>query len=133
MLGEQFSDERGQITARRVLPSETGPKIEISFEASGTLLGQSHQNMGTYIAVARPDGTIFGDGQGVSMTTDGDMVAWKGQGVGHFVRPGAVAYRGAIYFEGGTGKLAPLNGTCAVYEYASDEGGKTESTLWEWK
>ena len=40
MLGEQIGEETGQITAMRVLPAEgAGPKVEVSFQSSGTLLG----------------------------------------------------------------------------------------------
>jgi hypothetical protein len=42
MLGEQIGEELGRITARRVLPSdEYGPKVEVTFEASGKVLGSA--------------------------------------------------------------------------------------------
>ena len=72
MLGEQLGEETGQITGLRVLPDEgVGPRVEVSFQASGTLLGTPESDMGTYVSVTRPDGTLFGDGQGVVMTDDG--------------------------------------------------------------
>jgi len=133
MLGELLGEERGQTTSIRVLPTETTPRLEISFTAQGTLLGEDVTDMGTYISAARPDGTMYGEGQGVMMTAKGEMASWKGQGVGRFTRPGAVAWRGAIYFETTSKKLAKLNGVAVVYEFESDEGGKTESKNWEWK
>jgi hypothetical protein len=133
MLGELLGEELGQITARRVLPSEGLPRVEVSFQASGTLLGVHETDMSTYVAVARPDGTMFGDGQGVIQTEDGDMATWRGQGVGRFTAPGRQSWRGAIYYETSSERLARLNGIACVFEYEVDESGKTESKLWEWE
>ena len=133
MLGDIIGEERGQTTGTRVLQSETGPRVEVSFQAQGTLLGKDVTDMGTYISVARSDGTMYAEGQGIAMTADGEMASWRGQGVGHFTRPGALAWRGAIYYETASKKLSRLNGIAVVYEFESDEGGKTESKSWEWK
>ncbi len=135
MLGEQIGEETGQITGMRVLPDEgAGPKVEVSYQASGTLLGTHVNDMGTYVSVTRPDGTLFGDGQGVAMTDDGEMASWRGQGVGRFTGPGgAVAYRGAIFYQTTSQRLARLNGIAAVFEYESDGSGKTTIKTYEWK
>ena len=61
MLGEQLGEETGQVIGTRVLPDEgAGPEVEVSFQASGTALGVHGNNVGTYVSVARPDGTLFG-------------------------------------------------------------------------
>jgi hypothetical protein len=135
MLGEQIGEETGQITGMRVLPDEgAGPKVEVSFQASGTLLGAHVNNIGTYVSVTRPDGTLFGEGQGIAMTDDGEAAAWRGQGAGRFTGHGtAVAYRGAIYFQTSSQRLARLNGIAVVFEYESDESGKTTDKTYEWK
>jgi hypothetical protein len=134
MLGNQIGDETGQITGMRVLPDEGGAKVEISYQSSGTLLGVHENNMGTYVSSRRPDGTLFGEGQGVVMTEHGDMIEWRGQGVGRFTGRGSgVSWRGAIYFQTSSERLARLNGTVGVYEYESDETGKAENKTYEWK
>ena len=135
MLGEQIGEETGQITGMRVLPDEgAGAKVEVSFQQSGTLLGAHISDMGTYVSVTRPDGTLFGDGQGVIMTDQGEMAAWRGQGVGRFTGHGtAVAYRGAIYFQTTSERLSRLNGIAVVFEYETDESGKTAAKAYEWK
>jgi hypothetical protein len=135
MLGEQIGHETGQITGTRVLPSDgSAVQVEVSFQASGTLLGIPVNDMGTYVSVTRPDGTLFGDGQGVAITDDGEMVAWKGRGVGRFTGHGiAVSWRGAIYFATTSERLARLNGIAAVFEYDTDETGKSEDKTFEWK
>jgi hypothetical protein len=35
--------------------------------------------MGTYVSTARPDGTLFGEGQGIIMTDDGEVVTWRAE------------------------------------------------------
>ena len=135
MLGEQIGEVTGQITGMRVLPDEGhGAKVEVSFQQSGTLLGVHVNDMGTYVSVTRPDGTLFGNGQGVTMTEDGEMATWRGQGVGRFTgRGGAVSYRGAVYFQTTSERLARLNSMAVVFEYETDESGKTTAKDYEWK
>jgi hypothetical protein len=135
MLGEMVSEERGQLTGMRVLPSEAGlPKVEVSYQAAGTLLGIHVTDMGTYISTARPDGTLFGQGQGIATTADGEAVTWKGQGIGHFTGRGSgVSWRGSLYFQTSSERLSRLNGLVAVFEDEVDEGDKMEVKTWEWK
>lgn len=135
MLGEQIGEETGQITGMRVLPDDgAGPRVEVSFQANGTLLGIHVSDMGTYESVARPDGTLFGDGQGVIMGENGEMVSWRGQGVGKFTGHGtAVSWRGAVYFQTTSEALARLNGVAGIFEYETDESGKSEDKTYEWK
>jgi hypothetical protein len=135
MLGELIGEETGQITGMRVLPDEgEGTKVEVSFQSNGVLLGAHVTTLGTYSSVTRPDGTLFGDGQGVTMTEDGEAASWSGHGVGRFTGHGmATAFRGAIYFQTASKRLARLNGTAVVFEHESDESGKTEDKSYEWK
>ncbi len=134
MLGEQVGHEVGQVSGLRVLPGEDGPRVEVSFQASGTLLGIHENNMGTYVSVTRPDGTLFGEGQGIAMTDEGETVTWQGNGVGRFTGHGtAVSWRGAIYYRTTSERLARLNGIAGVFEYETDQSGKSESKSFEWK
>jgi hypothetical protein len=135
MLGEQIGQETGQITGMRVLPDEgEGARVEVSYQANGTLLGAHVTNLGTYTSVTQADGTLFGDGQGVTLTEDGETAAWHGQGVGRLTGHGmGTTFRGAIYFQTASSRLARLNGTAMVFEYESDESGKTEDKTYEWK
>ena len=133
MLGEQIAELRGKRTARRVLSTDGGFKVEVSFEDSGKLLGHDVNNIGTYWSAPRPDGSLYGEGQGVVLTQDGDMATWKGQGVGRFAGGGAVAYRGAVYYSTSSAKLARLNTVAAIFEYEVDTHGNTHTKSWEWK
>ncbi|HEY4410936.1 MAG TPA: hypothetical protein VGO87_13735 [Acidimicrobiia bacterium] len=134
MIGQQIGEERGQVLVRRVLPTEGAPKIEVSFEAQGQILGVSVADMGTYVSSIRPDGTLYGEGSGITRSSDGSEIAtWTGSGVGQLTSDGGASYRGAIYFQSQTPKLSRLNGIAALFEYNVDGSGKTESTLTEWK
>ena len=135
MLSEQIGEETGQITGVRVLPDEgAGSKVELSYQSSGTLLDAHMSDMGTYVSVSRPDGTLFGDGQGIVMTDDGQMATWRGQGVGRFTGHGmAASWRGAIFFQTASERLARLNGIAVVFEFETDENGKIANKLFEWK
>jgi len=132
MLGEQISESTGKRLVRRVI-SVDPPTAEVSFEESGTTLGVHVTGMGTYTSIVRPDGSIFGQGQGMNMTDDGEAVTWTGTGVGHFGPGGSVSYRGMLFFRTTSQKLARLNNACGAFEYDVDPSGVTTSKVWEWK
>ena len=137
MLGEKLGEFQGKITGQRILPPDgPGPKAETSFEVRGTLLGVEATMLGTYWSTVRPDGTLYGEcpKQGMIMTSDGDMGQWSAAGVGRFTGQGAaVSFRGALYFHGATGKLAPLNAVAVLYEWEVDAQGNAQLPFWEWK
>jgi hypothetical protein len=133
MLGELICELRGKRTSRRVLSVDGGFKVEVAFEDSGKLLGSEGHDIGTYWSVGRPDGSVYGEGQGVMMMQDGGMATWKGQGVGKFLAGGAVSYRGAIYYSSPSPKLSRLNTVAGVFEFEVDPTGNTQTKIWEWK
>jgi hypothetical protein len=134
MVGDKLVQESGKVTSQRVLPNPGGgPKMETSFHATGTLLGVNETDTGTYSAVVRPDGTLYGEGQGVVMGSDGEMATWVGQGVGTMKKDGGVSYRGAVYYQSSTPKWSRLNRVAAVFEYEVDAEGNTKGESWEWK
>lgn len=117
-----------------MLPSAGGgPRVETSFEALGTLLGIGTSNIGTYESVARPDGTLFGQGQGVIMGLGGEMATWVGQGVGRFTSEGGVSFRGAIYYQSASPAWVRLNNVAVIFEHEVDAKGDTRDVAWEWK
>ena len=101
MLGEKLGEETGKITGYRVRPSDgMHPRVEVSFQAAGQLLGIDTTDMGTYQSVLGADGVLRGEGQGVIMTGEGDVITWTGQGVGRFTGQGSgSSWRGAIYYK----------------------------------
>jgi hypothetical protein len=134
MLGEKIGEETGRITGRRVLPDEgMGPKVEVTFEGKGLILGVETADIGTYWSIVRPDGTLYGEGQGVIMGKNGEGASWKGGGVGKFTGGGGTSIRGAIYFNTSSPKWVRLNGVAVLFEFETDPDGKTHTVDWEWK
>ena len=137
MLGEVIVDGQGKLTTQRVLPSD-GPllKLEVTFELLGTILGRPAKTFVTYWSAVQPDGSLYGEcpSQGVVMTEDGESATFRAAGAGNFTGPGgAVAYRGAIYYQTTVESLAALNGLAIVYEWDVDAEGNATFKGWEWK
>jgi hypothetical protein len=132
MLGNQIGTIKGKQTVRRVI-SVNPPTIEVSFEDTGDVYGTHVTGMGTYSSVIRPDGSLIGNGQGISLTDDGEAITWTGTGLGKFGPGGSVSYRGMLFLQTQSTKLAALNNACAAFEYEVDPSGNIASTMWEWK
>lgn len=134
MLGDIIGEVRGQGTGTRVLPDEgQGPRLEVTDQGVGTLCGVSINQTVTYVGTMRPNGTISGDGTGMTMTANGGGASLRGVGVGRFTRPGVTSWRGALFYETDSEELARLNGIAVLFEYEIDESGKSEGTFYEWK
>jgi hypothetical protein len=132
MLGELIGENTGKRLVRRVLGT-TPPTVEVSFEETGKMLGIATSGYGTYTSSVRPDGSIYGEGQGVFFTAEGEAATWKASGQGKFGPGGAVSYRGMLFFQTASKKLERLNAAPGVFEYEVDPEGKTRTKIWEWK
>ena len=118
-LGELIEDSTGKITGQRVLDVEI-PKMETSFAMEGNYRGIPCTDVGTYTSVLREGGVLYGEGQGIITTKDGQgMATWTGQGIGKFTAPGKVSF--------------PTNNMVGVFEYEVDEMGSCFTKSWEWK
>jgi hypothetical protein len=139
VLGELIEEESGKITGQRVLDVE-GPKMETSFKMNGKFGGIEGSDIGTYYTVMREGsepGVMYGEGQGVITTKDGQgMATWTGQGIGRFTAPGKISFRGSVFYRTtstGGGKISFLNNIVGVFEYEMDEQGNSSTKVWEWK
>jgi hypothetical protein len=133
MLGAEIGHEEGQIIGRRVLDAE-GPKIENTFNAEGSFRGIDINDLGTYWTIVRPEGVLYGEGQGVLTSRDGQIVTWTAQGVGRFISPRVIRFRGSTFYRSASrGSLNFLNNMMAVFEFEVDEQGNTTARNWEWE
>ncbi len=130
MLGELINEEQGNVVLRRVLPTGS---VEVTFESEGTLAGVNIRNMGTYSSDIRSDGTLRGEGQGICRGENGEIVTWKGQGVGELKASGEVSYVGSLFYETQAEGLLGLNKLVGVFEYEVDAEGNTSTKTYEWK
>jgi len=134
MLGEKIGEISGKIIMQRVLPNLGGdPKMETSFQATGSVLDTNVRDTGTYRTVLRSDGTQYGEGQGVMVIGDGEIATWRGHGAGVRNKDGTATYRGALYFQTMPPRWSRLNKVAVLFEYAVDAEGNTHSEYWEWK
>jgi hypothetical protein len=133
MLGEQIGEETGKVMARRVLSIDGGTKVEVSFQSTGKLLGVETRTTVTYWAGIRPDGSLYGEAQGLAVGKGGEQATFKAAGVGKLLDGGAVSYRGAQYYYSDSPNFRRLNAVAVVFEYSADADGNTKIKLWEWK
>ena len=134
MLGDKLGNVSGKVVLRRALPSASGAaRIETTQRGTGTLLGVEYQETSTYESELRPDGTVFGMGQGIYMGTGGEVATWTGQGVGSFAKDGGVSFRGAIYLYSTSAKWQRLNAVATAFEYEVDVDDNYKATFTEWK
>ncbi len=134
MLGERIGEGSGALVVQRVLPGAEGAaRTETTQRGTGTLLGIAYQDMSTYESELRPDGTIYGEGNGIYMGAGGEVATWIGHGVGVMSEDGAVKYRGALYLYSTAESWRPLNKVAALFEYDVDSAGKFKYEIWEWK
>lgn len=136
MLGEKLGEEQGKVTGQRMLPGGDFRyvKMEVSFQASGKTLGAETTNTGTYTVFERIPGQLYGEGQGILMTKEGEGAIWNGHGIGKMTGKGmAMRFRFSVAYQAGAGKLSKLNEALVIGEHEIDENGNARTTSWEWK
>jgi hypothetical protein len=133
MLGESIGELKGKITSQRVLSVE-GPRMETSISATGNLRGAQVTETLTYVASQTSKGVLHGVGNGVILSTEGELVTYTGEGIGKFDSSGTLKWRGAIFFTTkSTGRLSSLNNLVGVFEAQVDAEGNFSDKTWEWK
>ncbi len=131
MLGDKIGELQGKITGSRVL-STSPPQMEVSFQGQGRLLGVDTIESGTYVATMRSDGTLYGEGRGLSMGPDGAAATWEGAGVGIPTEGMGASWRGAIYFSTPVEGWQRLNQVATIYEFEVNPDGTVQATFTEW-
>lgn len=116
MLGNQIGEDKGKVTGERVLDAN-GPKIEVSFSATGKYVGIDITNAVTYWSVPVAENILYGEGQGVIMPTNNvDAIGWTAQGIGNFTTTGKLRFRGSVFFKTSlAATLSALNNMVAVF------------------
>jgi hypothetical protein len=136
MLGDKIGEERGKVTSRRALKSGDPHylKLEISFESQATIYGIQCMSIGTYEVYERISGQLYGVGQGMIRTQDGEGAIWNGHGVGTPAPDGGVKFAASAAFQAGPqGKLARLNHVLVLVQHIASGDGSVKSTYTEWK
>lgn len=138
MLGEKIFEWTGKVQGQRILPPDVeGSKMEITFagplQGHGRLAPFKGMGTGTYVAIARPDGTFYGEGHGMILSDEGDGFTVKAMGLGR-ITGGKFLYRGALTFRSTSPNLGWLNGAFGIFEYEQDINTQEVTfTCFEWK
>ena len=133
-LGELVLEDSGQITGIRVLSTDaSGTTLELNLQLSGTIRGVGQNTLWTYTMLQRPDGSLYGQGNGVLTTVNGDVIHLIGSGSGKANPGGTVRFCTMLHPHGATGQNADLNaiGLAGECEVAAD--GTATNKCWEWK
>ncbi len=59
MLGDQIGEETGKVTGFRVLDA-AGPKVEVSFQSKGKILGNDDEGRASYWSEMQPGDFFMG-------------------------------------------------------------------------
>ena len=126
-------EEEGKITNQRVLEVHPHPVIESTFVSNQTIFGDIQaRNLGTYWSTIYTNGTVHGEGHGISTTTDGEMVTWTAEGIGNANPQGDVRFEGSLFFNTSSeGELSNLNNKVGFFDYEVDSEGNTSDSVWE--
>ena len=134
-LGELVLEETGTVTGIRVLSNDaSGTKLEVCLQTTGQIRGVAESCLWTYWQLIRPDGSIYGKGDGVMTTQDGDVLQLIGHGSGQAPAPGGTTnFRTMLHVHTTSAKYADLNtiGLVGNYDVAAD--GNAVNKCWEWK
>jgi hypothetical protein len=126
-----------KLIGQRVVSTANGitPQIEYTNIENGTIKGVGNvTNLQTWTDTSRSPRIIYGTGQGVITTADGqDMATWIGYGVGRSDINGTITYHDVIFFNtNSTGKLAFLKNLEGLHVSEVD-GNKRTTKIYEWK
>lgn len=108
--------------------------METSVAASGNFVGSQVNVTLTYTSKLVINGVLHGWGNGVMMTTEGDMATYTGEAIGTIDSSGNVRWRGSLFYNSSaSGKLASLSNLVAVLEAEVDAQGNFSEKTWEWR
>jgi hypothetical protein len=88
---------------------------------------------GSFGDTMEPNGALYGEGQGVITTPQGDVIQRISAGRGHFTEQGGVSFRGAVYYQTTAERFGQLNRVAVVYEHEAGRDGSVVTKYWEWK
>ena len=131
-----YESNANKLIGQKVVSTANGiaPQMETTTIENGTIKGVGNvTNFYTWIDTVRSSRLVYGPGQGIITTADGqDMATWTGYGAGSIIN-GTITYHDIIVFAtNSTGKLAFLNNLCGL-DISEADGTKRVSKIYECK
>jgi hypothetical protein len=109
----------------------TGPYTYI---ANGTLANIGNvTNNGFILTTPLASGLLYGEGQGVLTTKDGETATYTFQFVGSLAAGGQAPHGSWYIHTNSTGKMAALNNMVGITHSEIHDDGKFSTRVWEWK
>jgi len=132
-----YESNVSKLIGQRVVSTANGitPQIEYTNIENGTIKGVGNvTNLQTWTDTSRSPRIIYGVGQGVITTADGqDMATWIGYGIGRSNINGTTTYHDIILFNtNSTGRIAFLKKLEGLH-IAEADGNKRTTKIYEWK
>jgi len=132
-----YESNVSKLIGQRVVSTANGitPQIEYTNIENGTIKGVGNvTNLQTWTDTSRSPRIIYGVGQGIITTADGqDMATWIGYGIGRSNINGTTTYHDIILFNtNSTGRLAFLKNIEGLH-IAEADGNKRTTKIYEWK
>ena len=132
-----YESNVSKLIGQRVVSTANGitPQIEYTNIENGTIKGVGNvRNLQTWTDTSRSPTIIYGVGQGVITTADGqDMATWIGYGIGRSNINGTITYHDIILFNtNSTGRLAFLKNLEGLHIAEADDNKRT-TKIYEWK
>ncbi|MGA9171380.1 MAG: hypothetical protein WBZ20_14675 [Nitrososphaeraceae archaeon] len=132
-----YESNVSKLIGQRVVSTANGitPQIEYTSIENGSIKGVGNvTNLQTWTDTSRSPRIIYGVGQGVITTADGqDMATWIGYGIGRSNINGTITYHDIILFNtNSTGRLAFLKNIEGLH-IAEADGNKRTTKIYEWK
>lgn len=129
-----YEANTGKIIGQRVLSVAEGPvQIEQSIMENGLVKNVGNvTNIATWVNTFRSENVIYGVGNGIMSTDDGQMATWTAHDIGHTDDKRVITYRGVMFFNANpSGVLGFLNNVAGLY-ITQVEGDKQTTKIWQW-
>jgi hypothetical protein len=132
MLNELIYEGKGKMTGMRVL-DEKGT-MELTLQEEGAILGVECTSTSTFVSTPRPNGTMYGEGYGVTITKDNEPITFRVSGLTiPNGRPPKSHDVGTLYYWSQSPRFKRLNNVVALFEVEVNADGTFKSKNWEWK
>jgi hypothetical protein len=127
-LGEPFYVENGTITG------------SYTYSANGTFVDNNNTtsainvtNSGMILTIPIDNnGTLYGQGQGVLTTEDGESATYTFQFMGQLTEGGTPPHGSWYFWTNSTGSLAFLNSKVGITQGEIGSNGEFSTRVWEW-
>lgn len=130
MLGDLIYEERGKITSTRVLDTKE-KRVEHSAKGEGRFKNIKTTEIDTFWAIPVGKNRVYGEGQGIIYSNNGEIVTVRGYGIGKTDESGKTSFKGMNFYKSNSPELTFINNVIGAFEFEADETGNYQVKVWE--